>query len=90
MGPWSSARQLVEARSAAVAARQEKILDASRMSPDKAAISWKPSRDIKLGNRRTCRVRPLYEMCADVLTEYVEDIETLEGLPDSIKVRMTH
>ena len=86
MGPWSSARQLVEAREAAVAARQEKILDASRVSPGKAAVSWKPSRDVKLGGRLPCRVRPLFELCADVLVEYIEDVESLLGLPDSIKV----
>lgn len=89
MGPWSSARQLVEARSAAVAARQEKILDASRVSPGKAAVNWKPSRDVKLGSRLPCRVRPLFELCADVLVEYIEDVESLLGLPDSIKASFT-
>ena len=87
MGPWSSARQLVEARSAAVAARQEKILDASRVSPGKAVVSWTPRRDPKLGSRPICRVRPLFELCADVLVEYIDDVESLLGLPDSIKVR---
>lgn len=89
LGPWSSARQLVEARSAAVAARQEKILDASRVSPGKAAVSWTPRRDPKLGSRPICRVRPLFELCADVLVEYIEDVESLLGLPDSIKNRLS-
>ncbi len=57
------------------------------MSPGKAAVSWKPSRDIKLGSRLPTRVRPLFELCADVLVEYIEDVESLLGLPDSIKVR---
>ncbi|DBB02954.1 hypothetical protein WJX77_009284 [Trebouxia sp. C0004] len=89
LGPWSSARQLVEARSAAVAARQEKLLDASRVSPGKVAVSWKPSRDVKLGSRLPSRVRPLFELCADVLVEYIEDVESLLGLPDSIKNRLS-
>ena len=57
------------------------------MSPGKAAVSWKPSRDVKLGSRLPTRVRPLFELCADVLVEYIEDVESLLGLPDSIKVR---
>ena len=73
-----------------MAARQEKILDASRVSPGKAVVSWTPSRDPKLGSRPVCRVRPLFELCADVLVEYIEDVESLLGLPDSIKVNLAY
>jgi len=58
------------------------------LSPGKVAVSWKPSRDVKLGSRLPTRVRPLFELCADVLVEYIEDVESLLGLPDSIKVRL--
>lgn len=48
---------------------------------------WVPSR--KPGSARPAaqvEVAPLSDICTDLLATYVEDIESLWGLPDAIKV----
>ncbi|KAK9811364.1 hypothetical protein WJX72_002569 [[Myrmecia] bisecta] len=88
LGPWSSARQLVEARAAAAAARTDKILDTARAAEPEDTVRWTPARDVKQGERPAYRVMPLQHACVELLVEYIEDVESLWGLPDSIKVRL--
>ena len=50
---------------------------------------WSPSRDPSLGppaGEGTAAVLPLLERCMAVLSDYVDCIESLEGVPDTIKV----
>ncbi len=87
LGPFSSAKQLVEARGAVAAAREEKILEAARGQLEaQDAVAWAPSRDVALGPRKACRVDPLFSLSLSLIVEYLEDVETLVGLPDAIKV----
>lgn len=87
LGPWSSARQLVEGRAAALSAREDKIAAAAQAAAEaEAAADWAPKRDHKLGPRLSPRVGRLFDMCLDLLVEYIEDVETLYGLPSAIKV----
>lgn len=88
LGPWSSAIQLVEARAAAAAAREDKILEAARGELEaQEAVAWAPARDVALGPRKACRVDPLFSLSLSLIVDYLEDVETLVGLPDAIKVR---
>ena len=87
LGPWSSARQLVEGRAAALSAREDKIAAAALAAAEaEAAADWTPKRDHRLGPRPAQRVGRLFDMCLDLLVEHIEDIETLYGLPSAIKV----
>ena len=88
LGPWSSAMQLVEARAEALAAREAKRLEQSAQQAEtlRQAVSWQPSRDPKAGRRPEQRVPPLVTMCVQLMVEYIEDVESLVGLPDVIKV----
>lgn len=89
LGPWSSARQLVEGRAAALSAREDKIAAAALAAAEaEAAADWMPKRDHRLGPRPSQRVGRLFDMCLDLLVEYIEDIETLYGLPSAIKVTL--
>ena len=87
LGPWSSARQLVEGRAAALSAREDKIAAAAQAAAEaEAAAEWTPKRDRRLGPRPCLRVDRLFDMCLDLLVEHIEDVETLYGLPSAIKV----
>ncbi|CAL5228114.1 g11190 [Coccomyxa viridis] len=89
LGPWSSARQLVEGRAAALSAREDKIAAAAQAAAEaEAAADWAPKRDHRLGPRPSPRVGRLFDMCLDLLVEYIEDVETLYGLPSAIKVQL--
>lgn len=89
LGPWSSARQLVEGRAAAAAAREDKIAAAAKaVAEAEAEADWQPRRDPALGPRIAPRVGKLFGMCLAVLVEYIDDVETLYGLPTLIKVHL--
>ncbi|EFJ52453.1 hypothetical protein VOLCADRAFT_86557 [Volvox carteri f. nagariensis] len=102
LGPWSSAIELVNAREKAQHDRQAKLqcqgqqeeaLFAEGTSSAAAAAAagdagWQPSRDPFLGPHTRDPVRPLFEICLDVLTAYVDCVESLWGVPDVIKARM--
>ncbi|CAK0785667.1 hypothetical protein CVIRNUC_008878 [Coccomyxa viridis] len=89
LGPWSSARQLVEGRAAALSAREDKIAAAALAAAEaEAAADWAPKRDHRLGPRPAQRVGRLFDMCLGLLVEHIEDIETLYGLPSAIKVQL--
>ena len=52
------------------------------------SVEWTPARDYKLGERPAQRVGPLFQMAVELLMEHIEDVESLWGLPDVIKVRI--
>lgn len=88
LGPWSSAVELVNARSKAQAAREDKILQKGKEMQDIEDVQWVPTRDLELGPRAACPVPPLLELCTDLLVEYIDAVESLWGVPDAIKVRL--
>lgn len=50
---------------------------------------WTPSRGAGAPRRAAqCEVKPLFGICVQLLVEYIDDVETLWGLPDAIKVRI--
>lgn len=53
---------------------------------DDPAARWSPSRDPRLGPHPRCPVPPLFDACLDVLTNYIDCVESLWGVPDAIKV----
>ncbi|KXZ44033.1 hypothetical protein GPECTOR_75g757 [Gonium pectorale] len=90
LGPWSSAYELVNAREKAQMDRQAKLKEAAaeeQQAPDDAA-AWEPSRDPRLGPHPRDAVQPLFGRCLEVLTEYIDCVESLVGVPDAIKVRL--
>ncbi|GLC34657.1 hypothetical protein PLESTM_000222000 [Pleodorina starrii] len=97
LGPWSSAMELANAREKAQHDRQAKLQQAARgrtaeegagAEAEAAVADWQPSRDPGLGPHPSDPVRPLFDVCLDVLTAYVDCVESLWGVPDVIKVRL--
>ncbi|PNW75825.1 hypothetical protein CHLRE_12g559050v5 [Chlamydomonas reinhardtii] len=91
LGPWSSAMELVNARGKAQHDRQAKLQAAAEAEQEgeaDAAAHWHPSRDPALGPHPRDPVRPLFGQCLDVLTAYIDCVESLWGVPDAIKVRL--
>ncbi|CAL8469688.1 g9229 [Coccomyxa elongata] len=89
LGPWSSARQLVEGRAAAAAAREDKIAAAAQAAAEaEAEADWRPRRDALAGPRPAQCVGKLFGMCLALLVEHIDDVETLYGLPTVIKVQL--
>jgi hypothetical protein len=35
-----------------------------------------------------CAVKPLFDMCLELVAEYIDDVESLWGLPDAIKASL--
>ena len=89
LGPWSSAMQLVEGRAEALAAREAAKLERAAQQAEqlKSNVVWQPSRDPAQGPRPPQRVPPLVDMCVQLLVDFIEDVESLAGLPDVIRVR---
>ena len=88
MGPAGVGMALLEGRAAAAAARSEKILEDARSAREAAggALGWVPARDAALGRRPACAVPSLLELCLWLIRDNIEDVESLWGLPDAIKV----
>ena len=89
LGPWSSAVQLAAARGQEKEKRDTKIREAAREKPTAAAAAaeatWKPSRDPSLGARPFSSVPLLSHLCVRLVVDYLEDVETLWGLPDAVR-----
>lgn len=48
--------------------------------------AWTPSRQPGAPPRTAqCAVRPLFDICLTLVSEYIDDVESLWGLPDAIK-----
>ncbi|GLI64150.1 hypothetical protein VaNZ11_007335 [Volvox africanus] len=91
LGPWSSAMELVNAREKAQHDRQAKlqgIKGATEEGHLEDEAEWQPRRDPALGPHPQESVRSLFDTCLDVLTTYVDCVESLWGVPDVIKVRL--
>ncbi|GIL45521.1 hypothetical protein Vafri_2737 [Volvox africanus] len=91
LGPWSSAMELVNAREKAQHDRQAKlhgIKGATEEEHLEDEAEWQPRRDPSLGPHPQETVRSLFDTCLDVLTTYVDCVESLWGIPDVIKVRL--
>ncbi|KAI5067561.1 hypothetical protein GOP47_0018089 [Adiantum capillus-veneris] len=84
-GPFSTARQLVNNRAKAAAARQIADAPGSKLS----VVDWKPTR--VPGNhafgRRICP--SLQDLCLSVLATNVDNVVSLEGVPDLVRLRIS-
>ncbi|KAL3687512.1 hypothetical protein R1sor_013821 [Riccia sorocarpa] len=79
-GPWTVARNLVERRFAAAAARQEAAPPgATRPS----LVNWKPSRTPDFTKNRV--PASLHRICLDKLCGDIDHVVSLEGVPDEDK-----
>ncbi len=79
----------MEGRAAAAAAREDKIAAAAQaVAAAEAEADWRPRRDPALRPRVPPRVGKLFSMCLAVLVEYIDDVETLYGMPTMIKVNV--
>ena len=87
LGPWSSAMELIEARAAAVEARKGRL---AAKAGDLASedIEWTPPRDPGLGPRPYKSVDTLFRSCVRLIVENIDDIDTLVGIPELIKVNL--
>jgi F-box and leucine-rich repeat protein 7 len=48
--------------------------------------AWTPSRQPGAPPRMAqCAVKPLFDICLTLVSEYIDDVESLWGLPDAIK-----
>ncbi|CAM6112262.1 unnamed protein product [Calypogeia fissa] len=82
-GPFVIARQLVEGRESAAAARHESTLGAAGPDPQQTSVVWVPSR--KPNFRKTRIPTSLHDMCVEVLCANIEHVTSLEGVPDAAK-----
>lgn len=77
----------MEGRAAAAAAREDKIKAAAQAATEaEAEAQWEPCHDGAAAPPPAKRVGKLYNMCLSLLVEYIDDVETLWGLPTIIKV----
>lgn len=88
LGPWSTAVQLANARETELQRRNEKIKDANDAQNSNGAPIWQPSRDVKLGPRPRGNVPPLLTIALELVANYIEDVESLYGLPELVKSRI--
>ena len=77
--------ELVNARADAVEARKNRLALGTLNLADEG-IEWKPSRDPKLGPRPQKTVDTLFRGCVELLVEYIDDVDSLLGIPEIIKV----
>lgn len=90
LGPWSSARELAQARENELQKRNETILKRSKEQcrDEKEVNGWIPARDVRLGPRRRDEVPRLSAVCVKMVAEMLDEVETLWGLPEHFKVRI--
>lgn len=84
-GPFSTARQLVNNRAIAAAARQNADAPVGKVS----AVEWQPTR--VPGDATFCRRKcpSLQDLCLGVLANNAEDVVSLEGVPDLLRIRIS-
>lgn len=84
LGPWSSARQLVAARAEAAEARKERLLKGNGAQSDDT-ILWKPTRPNWQNEPRSIRKRvpPLSYLCVKTVADWIHEVESLYGLPQT-------
>lgn len=92
LGPWSSAYDLADGQRAAIQRREEQILARRRASDaEKAEVesAWKPHALPGKTASQLASVRPLAELALDTVVTLMEDVESLEGLPEAVTVRIS-
>lgn len=94
LGPWSTAVQLANAREKELARRNEKLTSPNSNNKHSGGlkkaelINWKPSRDVSLGPRPQCNVPTLLNIALELVSDYIEDVESLYGLPELVKAKV--
>lgn len=89
LGPWASARQLEERRAEELEARKRRIIEASQAA--RVDVEWSPRTADEGGKAPVSskrKVTSLFDTTLDLLTEYVDCIESLDGMPDTLKVKL--
>ena len=89
LGPAGVGMALLEGRAAAAAARSDKIQEDARSAvggAEEGGLEWVPARDAGLGRRVRCAVPSLLELCVLLVRDHIDDVESLWGLPDAVKV----
>ena len=89
LGMWSSARELANNREKAQAEREERIRGSMDEDQEgKVTIDWQP-RDTSRGPiPRPTSIPSLFSLTLSCLVDFVDCIDSLEGLPDSIKAKL--
>lgn len=85
-GPFSTARRLVEGRAAAAAARQHASSSTDAKVP---LVDWHPSRPAGDAPFHKRIRSSLQDMCLSILAAHADNIESLEGVPDFLKSRIS-
>ena len=74
---------LVNARADAVEARKNRLL-LRTLDLAEAEVDWKPSREPR--PRPQKHIDTLFRSCVELLVEYIDDVDSLWGIPEVIKV----
>lgn len=86
LGPWSSARALVDARAAAQQERNDRLAAGPKTPLPAGDLAWTPARDPAVGPRARDLVPSLFNTCVNIVVEHLDCVETLWGLPEQLKV----
>lgn len=79
-GPFSTAMKIIGERKAMIEARKMGI---TSKKVEASKITWMPTTE----RRPRPRVPPSFrDLCLKILVENVEEVESLEGVPDSLKL----
>mmetsp|Transcript_2379 Transcript_2379/g.6128 ORF Transcript_2379/g.6128 Transcript_2379/m.6128 type:complete len:534 (-) Transcript_2379:139-1740(-) len=84
LGPWASARQLEQGRAEELEARKQRIIEASQAARED--VDWTPRE--AGGQARKRKVATLFDTTLGLLTEYVDCIESLDGIPDALRIKL--
>lgn len=84
LGPWSSARQLVDERERARANREEQIK--RRKKEEEGLVPWRPRANRPRDQTTLRRKAPsLFQFALQVLCDHFDAVESLEGIPDVVR-----
>lgn len=87
-GPFSTAIKLVQDRAAAAAARADALANDGKKATAAPIVDWKPSRSLgEMLSGRLCplRIPTLFAMCTRLVTDHVEYVESMDGVPDVVR-----
>jgi len=89
LGPFSSQRQLLEAREGAIAARKERLEELQRREHAAGdTIAWAPALPLRVrGPSSARRMASLVDCCIVTLADVIADVDSLYGLPQCYVVR---
>lgn len=90
---WSTARQLEKGRKRQRKKHAETASQiAKRMKQEEDEINWKPTRAASAPSRlnlEKSKVPPLVNIILEWIADRAEDVETLAGLPDSVRMKLS-